>query len=128
MLVYVSVRWMIPVSLTFLVMQALSGFMVFLPTNALILERVHERDLSNMQYVAPLLSTFLTGDPINHNICDWSANVTRSPAFGFLHRSVASTIVELTQPLAIAVNTDLVAGPLSAWQQPQLAISGWRLG
>ena len=53
-LVYVAVSWIIPVSLVFLVLQALSGFMVFLPTNAMILERVHERDLSNMQCAAHL--------------------------------------------------------------------------
>jgi uncharacterized membrane protein YhaH (DUF805 family) len=51
-LVYAARGWIVPISLVFLVMQALSGFMVFLPTNALILERVHERDLSNMQCVA----------------------------------------------------------------------------
>ena len=51
-LVYVAVSWIIPVSLVFLVLQALAGFMVFLPTNAMILERVHERDLSNMQCAA----------------------------------------------------------------------------
>lgn len=48
-LVYTPAGSVVLVSLVFLLLQAAAGFMVFLPTNALVLERVHERDLSNMQ-------------------------------------------------------------------------------
>jgi MFS family permease len=41
-------------TVTFMVLQACSGFFVFLPVNGLVLERVHERDLSNMQAVVSM--------------------------------------------------------------------------
>ena len=44
-------------TIAFVVLQAGSGFFVFLPANGLILERVHERDLSNMQAIVGMATT-----------------------------------------------------------------------